>query len=177
MLLQNLNLSRNVALRTLETTAISISVAEEKGDGTASRFFRTVLSSIAPSAPLDFVIIYWESDLGGCLDCYLCKPKTVCFRHPPHSERTGRDQQIRLVREMHSVRDFRLVLCADFLDYTVGDPMGALERIAEEVDEGWGHLLHEPLIIAERRVRRTHRSSGKLELSSGRGFISDASAL
>ena len=55
--------------------------------------------------------------------------------------------------------------------------MGALERVAEEVGEGWGHLLYEPLIIAERRVHRTHRCTGKLDLSSGRGFTSDASAL
>ena len=78
---------------------------------------------------------------------------------------------------MHDVRNFRLVLCADFLDYTVGDPMGALERIVEEVEEGWGHLSHEPLIIFERKLHRIRNTSGGLDVGSGRGFVSNASAL
>ena len=45
-------------------------------------------------------------------------------------------QQIRLIREMSGVRDYRLVLCADVLDCAVDDSAKTLERIAEEVGGG-----------------------------------------
>jgi hypothetical protein len=152
----------------LETSAASIGTAEAKRDGTASRFFKTLLSSITPSVPLDFIIVYWEPDLGGSLECW-CESKPVCSRHPPYlaeSYKRWHGQQTRLIREMYSVRDFRLVLCADVLDCAVGDSVGRLVRIAEEAGEGLGHL-YKPLIIAERRSHRVLAHSGKLYVRSG----------
>ena len=50
---------------------------------------------------------------------------------------------------MHSVRDFRLVLCADIPNGAVKNVMGTPECIAkaERAEEGLYYLLYRPLII------------------------------
>ena len=174
-LLQKFDLSRNRSLRTLETTATSIHFADELRGVSAFHFFKTVLSSITPSVPLDFAIIYWEPDLGHCPDCYLRK-RPSCFYHMFPSI-VDRDQQVRVIQELHSVRDFRLVLRADCLDHTVDHCVRVLESIVGAVEEGRGRLPHEPLIIPERRLHRIRKPSGQLDRSSGMGLAGDASAL
>ena len=56
---RDFNLSRNVSLRTLETTATSIANA---GDS-ASGFLKAVLSTITSPLPLNFVITYRYFDV------------------------------------------------------------------------------------------------------------------
>ena len=157
-LLQHFNLSRNESLRTLETTAESIDVA---GDTTFD-FFKTVLSSITSSAPLDVVVIYQEFDLARMPHCSRCDSEIVRSCHnwpiPRVSEDLRFQRQFRAFREIHSVRAFRFVLCVDVpFDCMVEDGLETLGRFAkaEKVTGGLDYLFREPLIISERRSLRT----------------------
>jgi len=55
---------------------------------------------------------------------------------------------------MQSVRDFRLVLCADVSECMVEHALETLEHI---VKGRLDHLLYKPLIVSERRTLRTRR--------------------
>ena len=155
-LLRHFNLSHNKSLRTLETTAEAIDAA----DDTASDFFKTVLSSVAPSVPLDIVVIYRDIDISDMPHCSWCKLELARLRYPrrePRDRVAHFQHQSRVFREMHSVRNFRLVLCADVFDCMVEDGINTLERIAkmEEAIGGLDYPRQKPLIISERRTVRT----------------------
>jgi len=153
-------LSQNKSLRALEIPAASITVADQP----ASDFLRTVLSSITSPVPLDVVIIYPFYLLGGGGNCGRCNSDPICFCHPS-KEKTEKyvreyQQQLRVFHEMHSVRDFRLVLFADVSNYWVEHTIKRLERFvkAEKVKGGLGPLPYKPLIISERQMLRTRHS-------------------
>ena len=154
---QRFDLSGNQSLRTLETTAQSITRSAD----TASNFFKTVLSSVTTPALLDVVVIYqdiYPRNSPGCTR------EPVCFRHrrPMGLEMDAHRFQphLKVFREMHSVRDFRLVLCVDVFDCIVEDATRLLGDIvkAEEAKGGFDFLLSEPLVICEKRVVRTRLS-------------------
>ena len=154
-LLQRLNLSRNKSLRTLETTAELIDVAND----TASDFLKTVLSSVTPSASLNIVVVYRDIDLSDMPHCSWCNLELVRLRYSSRKPRDGvahSRHQFRVLREMCSVRDFRLVLYVDAFDCMVEGSIEMLERFAkaEEATGGLGRLQN-PLIISERRTIRT----------------------
>ena len=151
---RHFNLSRNKSLQTLETTAESIGVA----GGIASDFFKTVLSSVTPSVPLDVVIVYQDLEVCGMRGHVLCRDlEPPRFRHSSQ-EKWNKDAwyylcQLETFREMYKARNFRLVLCADVPDFMVKYAVEILQRIVEagKVMGGLFHL-HEPLIISERRM-------------------------
>jgi hypothetical protein len=66
----------------------------------------------------------------------------------------------KVLREMHSVRDFRLVFCVDVLDCMTEDATRLLGDIVktEEAKGGFDFLLSEPSVICEKRVVRTRLS-------------------
>ena len=174
-LLQRCNLSRNKSLRTLETTAESIDVA----DNTASDFFKTVLSSVAPTAPLDVVVVYRDIDLSDMPHCSQCDSGPVRLRHfgrKPRDRAARFQHQFKVFREMHSARDFRLILCADVFDCMMVDGIGTLKHIveAEEATGGFGYLLEEPLILFERRTIRTRYIDQNAGWSQSRGISATA---
>jgi len=149
------NLSLNKSLRTLETTAESIDAA----DDTASDFFKMVLSSIAPSTPLDVVVIYRDIDLSDMPHCSWCNLEIVRRRYSREKpiDRVARlRHQFKVLGEMHSARDFHLVLCVDAFDCMVEGSIEMLERVAkaEGAVGGFGRL-QKPLIISERRTLRS----------------------
>ena len=156
-MLRHFNLSRNKSLRILETTAESIEVA----GNTASGFLKTVLSSVTSPVPLDAVIIYRDFYFSSCPRCPSCPLKPVCSLHVVPSETALFSRcykwERRVFREMHNVRDFRLVLCADVVDWMVDYAIQRLEYFvkAEKVKGGLDYLLYEPLVISERRTLRT----------------------
>ena len=137
------NLSRNKSLRALETTAASITAA---GD-TASGFLETVLSTITSPPPLDVVITYQDTEFDF---------RTFTRKKPVRVD-CAHLARFKVFGEMHRVRGFRLVLCADVLDCMAEDAIRALEHIVEveRADGGLDYLLCEPLIISERRSPRT----------------------
>ena len=67
---------------------------------------------------------------------------------------------LKVLREMHSVRDFRLVLCVDVLDCMAEEATRLLGDIvkAEEAKGGFDFLLSEPSVVCEKRVVRTRLS-------------------
>jgi len=82
----------------------------------------------------------------------VCNPKTVCLLHRSWIEEENAKNhkaQLGLFREVHDVRDLRLVLCADVSDCMVEIGMGTLKRVVKD-----GQLPYEPLIICERRALR-----------------------
>jgi len=176
-LLQHFDLSRNKSLRTLETTGASINTA----DDTASGFLGTILSSATSPAPLDLVVIYGDSDFGVMSGHFRCKPNPDCSCHVSAETRKYRtrviQKQFRVFREVHSVRAFRLVLCADVFDCMVERAMKTLGGVveAERVEGGLGNLC-EPLIISERRSLRTTRL-GEFQIGSQREWPSLGCAL
>jgi len=174
-LLRHFNLSRNKSLRTLETTAESIHAAGDAAPG----FLKSVLSTIPPPVPLDIVILYRDRDLGARLDCQIYKlTKPVCFDHnfqrqwDFYFQRCRR--QLKVFQEMHGVRDFCLILCADAYDCVGGDAIHILEDIVmeEEVNGGLNHL--KPVIISERRTIHTRNLDNSAGSSSAQSVFSSA---
>jgi len=154
-LLQHFDLSRNMSLRTLETSARSINRA---GD-TASDFFIAILSSVTFPAPLDFVVIYREVDFGFFSYSWIFESEPASYFHSPmrmEERALFRQKQFGVFREMHGARDFRLVLCVDVFDSLVKRAIKTLECLVE-AEEAKGGLDHhyKPLIISERRTIRT----------------------
>ena len=154
---EDFNLSRNKSIRTLETT--SDSTIPEYTD--ISDFFKTVLSSITSPALLDVVIVYRELEFGEVVHHLSCTD--LGPRHFPHHFRMSVSmaqhcrQQFEVFKEMQKVRDFRLVLCADVFDRMVESAIEMLEDLVKEEKEkgGLDSLLHQPLIISERRTPHT----------------------
>jgi len=154
------NLSRNKSIRVLETTTESIVPVHD----TASEFFGNTLSSITHSALLDVVIVYQETDFSEVVFHLLRKSTRPHPFNRRHEFKKGipqnRQQQFEVFREMHKVRDFRLVFCADILD--CGAASGAMKMLKhfvkkEKKQGGLNYLLHEPLVISGRRTVRTRR--------------------
>jgi len=145
VLFRQFNLSRSKSLRTLETTAESVTIA---GDA-ALDSLRTILSTTTSPVLLDLVIVYWDSDVDINLD-----------REPELEYRAAcalrHQHRFTVFRGMHGARAFRLVLCADVLDETVESATGMLKQLvkAEKVRGGWSYLHCEPSVIAERRSSR-----------------------
>ena len=157
MLFRSFSLLQNKSLRTLETTAESIDAA----DDATFDFFKTVLSSIPSSAPLDVIVIYREFDLARMPHCSWCDSEVVrsCYNWPvPRvSEDLRFQHQFRVFRKMHNIRSFRLVFCVDVFDCMVEDGVEMLGCAVktERVTGGLDYLFQEPLIISERRSLRT----------------------
>ena len=153
---------RNKCLRTLETTARSITAA---GD-TASVSLGTVLSSITSPALLDVVVVYRYSEFEGThiYTHSLFYEGGFCSHHPdcPVEMAAGarrHQDRFKIFREMHEAREFRLMFCVDILDPVVRDATEMLERIVrvEKTEGGFDYLLHEPLIIVEMRTSGSRR--------------------
>ena len=142
------DLSRNMSLRTRETAAHSIYQAR----AAASGFLKTVLSTTIPSLPIDVVITHRGAYVGlnvrsneraAPVEYYpsWASQKSVILRC--HSER------FKVFREMHEVRKFRLVFCADGFSYGTEHAMREVKRILgeEKARGGLDYLQCEPLII------------------------------
>jgi len=143
---------------------------------TASDFLKPLLSSVTSSAPLDVIIIYRDIDLSIMPHCPRCDSEPV---RRCHSWRKPRDRdacfqhQFRVFREMHSIRDFRLVLCADVFDCTVEDGIEILERIVK-VMGGLDHPGQKPLIVSERRTLRSRYTDQNAGWSRSRAISAAA---
>jgi hypothetical protein len=159
---RNFNLSQNKSLRTLETTARSITIA----GGDASGFLVTILSTITSPSFLDVVINYTHLDLN-CDMWYVAKPARVDGRPSTTREVTydyHHPMRFRVFNEMHKVLKFRLVLCADVFECIAEHAKQKLEDIvAVEKKNGWlDYLVWDPLIISERRSLHTRINDGRV---------------
>ena len=123
----NFDLSRNSSLRTLETTANSITAAGEAASG----FLNTVLSTVTSPLPLDLVINYDAFDVR-----YHVPPSTHVRDISPSrhvAEALVHLELFKVFREIYVVREFRLMRCADEapLGHAAEDTTRALECVVE----------------------------------------------
>ena len=128
--LQDFDLSQNTSFRRLRISAGSLGTASQDGNG--SRLLKYVLSTVRPSIFLRVVIIYGTSTFRGVDNRrdsewpYLRKlPRSMA-----EDEASEHRRRFELLREVHGVRNFGLVLCAN-----VWDPVGeyAVRRLKEAV--------------------------------------------
>jgi len=128
--LQDFDLSRNKSLRRLEFPTRYIN-----GSPGTTLFLKHVLSTVTPSAALEVCLFHGEH----------CPPDTNPWRLDlPRLTKAERRRQIsryrrrfEVMREMHKVRAFELVLRASIWGRVGEEPMQVLkEAIAEEKAEG-----------------------------------------
>ena len=128
------DLSRNKSLRTLEILASSF---VDAGPG----FFTHVLSTITSPLFSEVVVVYRDYNIYGLPSPWVpSTPMPYCM-------------QFAVLRKMHKVRAFQLVLCADVWDCVVADAVRALKQaVAEErVKELSGGFFPEPLVVSSSR--------------------------
>ena len=79
-------------------------------------------------------------------------------------------RHLRVFREIHNVRDFRLVLCVDALACVMDQAIKQMEEIVERerARGGFDFLSCEPLLVYERRTLQTRPMDDNVR--SGRGF-------
>lgn len=147
------DLSQNKTLRTLETTAESIANAGVTGPD----FLRTALSSITHRELLDVVVIYRDGDFGGLPFCPTCRPDPICFHHSVRRPLLYFPRHLRVIREMHGVREFLLTFCVEVHGCMVGIGVPLLTSAVKKVEGngGFGYLAHKPKIACEVRSVRT----------------------
>lgn len=168
------NLSQNKSLRTLETTAKSITAA---GDAAAG-FLKTVLSTVTSPVLLDVVIAYSAFDVD-CVTWYSVKP--VRLEGVPARRRIEsplhHSARFRVFGEMYQTREFRLVLRVDVLECVAKHAEQMLGGIVamERMDGGLDYLVCEPLIMSGKRSLQTRLTDGYVG-STGKWSIT-ASAL
>jgi len=145
------NLSGNKTLRTLETTAESMTAVDANPS-----FLRTVLSTITSPLPLDIIIVYQHHDFGYYLPWW--DPFHV-VEFPGETKATNalHRRRFKQLHKMYKVREFRPVLCADAVECTMGHVVQELESMVkmEKAKGRLDYLLREPLIISEIRSPRT----------------------
>lgn len=157
--LEDFNLSQLKFIQTLEITEHSITSLEFIS---ASGFLKAVLSSITLPGSLNVVVIH--RDIVPVFDPLDCKQAPLCLRHSQvddivMNERRFR-KQLRVIREMHSVRGFRLVLCLDSVDCLMDKSRRLMEKIVTDAGEkgAFDFLSCKPLLVCERRILRTRVS-------------------
>lgn len=134
--LQNIDLSRNKSLRTIQIPA-SLIVPQ----GTALSFLKQVLSTTAPSVSLTIVVFYWEAQFRG-LRSY---PRGVMSQAEIAEEASRHHTRFELLRGLHKTRDFRLMLSACVLGRAGEYPVQMLEQAVAEENAKGGFDNHFPV--------------------------------
>jgi hypothetical protein len=151
------NLSQNKSLRTLETTAASITAKDVYPD-----FLTAVLSTITSPLPLDVIIDYDDFDVDRmrrwAANPTLTYPLPVELEDQMAKNVLRHEQRFKLFQEMYRVRRFRLVLCADVSNHSVEPAVQTLKNLvkAEKAMGRLGYLHCEVLIISEKRTLQTY---------------------
>ena len=189
-MLHHFNLSQHRSLRALEITARSIppvggwegiGLVPNKSDfPRVSGFLKTVISSVASSVSLDVVVIYrdilpLETTLTRYSQWCHCSPHNSRSRLPMDEDIF--ESHLEVFRNMHAMRDFRLVLCVDNSDCMLMYGMWIMKRIASTamMKGGFDFLHCKPLMICERRLPRTRQLDSYL--GECRGWDTSASVL
>jgi hypothetical protein len=117
-----------------------------------------MLSTTVPPLPLDIVIVYSEDEFCGYVYSWR-NPFSVEYRPLDSRTKTAQNhrERFKVLSEMHRVREFQLVLCADVLDCIAEYAVQVLERTVG-VERKYGdlrYLLSKPLVISEIRSPRS----------------------
>ena len=151
------DLSQNKSLRTLEVVARTI--VSRYGDHTPnlaiSTFLKTTLSTITSPVFSEVVVSYRDYDFAGVefsphLGSGILRNSKPAGRAKEASWHRG---LFKMFRKMYTVRNFRLVLCADVWDYVGEYTVGMLKCAvaAEKAAERLDYLPSEPLVICSPR--------------------------
>jgi len=149
--LQDFDLSRNKSLRTIRVMASSIDHTLIDGSlDTTSMLLKHALSTSTSPAYLDIVVIYVECNLLGINprgdpD----QPLREMSEADREKEALWRNRRFKVLREVHKVRGFQLVLCAEVWDPVGGYSVRMLEGVVadERAKGGFDDFRLEPFVI------------------------------
>ena len=158
--LQDFDLSRNKSLRTLKLSAATIGTLGDDSPSSPLSRLKYALSTITYSARLEVVVLYTEYDF--CSVEPWSNPGHPPFRETSRAGGTAEaalhHRRFEVLREVHKVRSFRLVLCAYVWNPVVEYSVRMLkEAVAEEkAQKGFDDFLFEPLVIDSPRRSRIY---------------------
>ena len=139
---EDIDLSRNETLRTLEVTAGSISFDK-------AFILANALSTITSPVFSELVIVYEDYNFPG-IRFNPCPSLAVSSLLTSYMETvtSRRHEELGVLREMCKIRDFRAVLRADVRGYLADHAIGELNRIVEEerAKSGSEGLSFQPLV-------------------------------
>ena len=135
--LTSFDLSRNESLRELVVSASSVSRTEADGSPDATTFLKHVLSTITSTAFVEVVVVYWVDNFPGI---NTDNPDGPYLRELSPTEKLGEaachQKRFKVLREVHKVREFQLVLRACVWGGVGEYPVQILEEaVAEEKAE------------------------------------------
>ena len=155
--LRDFDLSRNKSLRTLELTAkTTVSRYESHAPNPAiSTFLSTILSTITSPVFFEVHVTYFDYDFTGVEFRPHLAPNVYMDSTPAKRERetSWHRRLFEVFCEMYTVREFRLVLCADVWDRLKEYTVERLKRAvaAEKAAKRLDYLPSEPLVICSPR--------------------------
>jgi len=147
--LQDFDLSRSKSLRALNFLASSINYTTSDSSPDATCFLKHVLSTITSSVFFKITVEYDEGDFRG-IEYY--DPDRPPFRELSQAERaeeaSWHHRLFELLREVHKVRSFQLVLCVSVCGCVGEYPVQMLEvAVAEEkAKNGFDSFSSDPLV-------------------------------
>lgn len=153
--LRGLDLSRNKSLRTFEVVARFVVLWHgPRTSNITSNFLKTVLSTISSPTFSEVIVLYWDCDFSS-LKHHLGRATGTHKVVTPDEramEASWHHALFEVFREMHTVRDFKLFLCADVPDCIGECAVGELQRVvaAEKVTRGLDYLPSEPAVVYTR---------------------------
>jgi len=146
--LRDFDLSQNTPLRTLEVGARFISVSRTDSPSTAAPLLTYALSTITSPLSFKVTISYRDFDFRGVGLPWAEWPIRRMSPTEAAQEASFHDSRFRVLRTMHEIRGFQLVLCLDVWD-SVGEytmRMLKMAVAAEEAKRGFGDTFPEPLV-------------------------------
>lgn len=154
--LLELDLSQNKSLRTLEVKAWMIILPNFAcaPNPATSGFLRTALSTITSPVFSEVVILYQDVDF--CYKEFYPISTGSLYRGVTPSRRaleaSWHRRLFEVFREMYTVREFRLVLCAEVWDRAVDYAVDVLKRTvaAEKAAKRLDYLPSEPVVVYSR---------------------------
>jgi len=159
--LLRIDLSRHKSLRTLEVPASCVYGAfRYESPDISSRLLKHVLLTITSPAFSEVVVVYRDYDFCGveAPDYPTYPPVRGTSQADRAMETLQHHTQFGVFRDLHKVREFRLVLCAGVWG-CVGDySVRVLEEAVavEKAERGFGERFPEPLVIYKPLARRTN---------------------
>ena len=129
---KDFDLSRNKSLRAIETTMLSFEVSLNLGPPFArASILRHALSTITSPVFAEVIVLFRNGDFPS-MDYCLCGPPAICPLLEPYSTEvvSNRRKLFEVLREMHEIRNFKPVLCADVWGYLVERAVRQLKRAA-----------------------------------------------
>jgi len=156
--LRDFDLSQNKVLRTLKFPASPINYVINDGPPTTLSFLKYVLSTITSPAFSQIIVIYQNYDFHGIKPRGSDWPPFRELSEAARAEETSRHRrQLKMLRKLHKIRDFQLVLSASVSGCVAEYATRVLkEAVAEEkAKNGFDNHFPEPVVLYDpHRIQR-----------------------